>query len=82
MLICSLSRALAIAAALLVAGAADAAASPITYKTLFQDPGPVPGQDLSLENHARSYEIGATATDAAGNSSSSAGGCTVPHSAG
>ncbi len=30
------------------AGASDS----IGYKTLFQDPGPVPGQDLRLENHA------------------------------
>jgi PLD-like domain len=49
----SLPRALAVAAALLIVPAADAAAaSPIVYKTLFQDPGAVPGEDLSLENHA------------------------------
>jgi hypothetical protein len=43
---------LLIAAALCLALAAPAAASDISYRTLFQDPGPVPRQDLSLENHA------------------------------
>ena len=53
MLTLSLPRAIAVAAALLITGAADtAAAGPIVYKPLFQDPGAVPGQDLSLENHA------------------------------
>ena len=38
--------------------------------------------EKALRGGARRYEIRATATDAAGNSGSSAGGCTVPHSAG
>ncbi len=58
----SLPSAIAVAAALLIAGAADtAAADPIVYKPLFQDPGAVPGEDLSLENHAVSL-INATPT--------------------
>jgi phosphatidylserine/phosphatidylglycerophosphate/cardiolipin synthase-like enzyme len=43
--------AVALAACLGLAAPA-AAADQISYRTLFQDPGPVPGQDLSLENHA------------------------------
>ena len=38
--------------ALAAVGAPAAGASPITYKTLFQDPGTARAQDLSLENHA------------------------------
>ena len=38
--------------ACLALAAPAAATDGITYRTLFQDPGAVPGQDLSLENHA------------------------------
>jgi hypothetical protein len=43
--------AIAVAACLGLAAPA-ASADHISYRTVFQDPGPVPGQDLRLENHA------------------------------
>ena len=42
----------ATAVAAFLALAAPATAGEITYRTLFQDPGEVPAQDLSLEKHA------------------------------